>query len=226
MKKLTEDQDIISLYKSDAKEQPSEKINKTILDYAKAQSKGQTQIPQNKPHMGQTFEIKGQEIKGQAQKNLNWWPYLSLAASVTFITILAPWQWLDQTNISPPIPERNETIQLDRVERKAIDFNELKAHSSQTKTFQTPSPMKPDSYSEAVETTDEVARGQVAKGQTEPKQIAQNTDLIFSNIERLLAEGKQDKAREQLLQLIDDNPKLGQQVPESMRAALLTPEYE
>ncbi|MDV7103262.1 hypothetical protein R3X26_02460 [Vibrio sp. TH_r3] len=221
MKKLTEDQDIISLYKSDAKEQPSEKINKTILDYAKAQSKGQTQIPQNKPHKGQTLEIKG-----QAQKNLNWWPYLSLAASVTFISILTPWQWLDQTNISPSIPERNETIQLDSVEHKAIDFNELKAHSSQTKTFRNPSPMKPDSHSEEFETMDKVTQGQSAKGQTEPKQIAQNTDLIFSNIERLLAEGKQDKAREQLLQLIDDNPKLEQQVPESLRAALLKPEYE
>jgi hypothetical protein len=69
MKVPLDDQEIISLYKSNATELPSSEVDRKILEYAQAQTK---------------------------QKR-NWWPYVGLAASVGFVAILAPWQWYEQT---------------------------------------------------------------------------------------------------------------------------------
>ncbi|CAK3961681.1 conserved hypothetical protein [Vibrio crassostreae] len=69
-------EDIVKLYKESATEKPSAELDKTILDYAKKQSKAE---------------------RAPGNKRPRWWLYMGLAASVMFVTLLKPWKWHKQT---------------------------------------------------------------------------------------------------------------------------------
>ncbi|MEF1335975.1 hypothetical protein REH81_04130 [Vibrio rotiferianus] len=70
------DEDIVKLYKESATEKPSAELDKTILDYAKKQSQAE---------------------RDPGNKHPRWWPYMGLAASVMFVSLLEPWKWHKQT---------------------------------------------------------------------------------------------------------------------------------
>ncbi|USH04645.1 hypothetical protein K6Q96_23280 [Grimontia kaedaensis] len=141
----------------------------------------------------------------QHKKRIPWWTYAGLVATVSFVAFLAPWQWVDQTLEAPQDIEfmsTPETMSEEALSDSAIDA--------------VPSieilPPKPEEQ--------RLFRTAPSAAKSLPQMEMEIEDSIiteFPEVERLLDEGQEQQARELLEQMLTDNPKLFNRLPERLK---------
>ncbi|KKD61198.1 hypothetical protein RN22_06910 [Grimontia sp. AD028] len=183
------DEDIVALYKESATETPSKDLDNRILAYANSQSK----------------------------KHIPWWTYAGAAATVAFIALLAPWKWVDDTletpqsiesiiepGIEPGIEPRNAPA---FISPEALSDHEADAARSMELL-----PPKPEEQ--------RFFRNSPAAAKSLPQMEMELEESIiteFAEVERLLDEGQKQQARELLEQMLTDDPKLINKLPERLK---------
>ncbi|MDB1125766.1 hypothetical protein [Vibrio algarum] len=188
MNRPLKDEEIVSLYEQGATESPSPDLDKTILNYANTQTKNKNQR--------------------------NWWPYFGLAASVTFVTLLAPWEWAEQTLTAPTqLDNQQQTQQMEAALNKRVTL-EKKAKEMNVESLQSRSLMKSAPQAEVLEMRIE-------------QELASADDYIdeqpspFKEVEDLLANGEKEQALKLLEEILTENPRLEIQLPEILKALRL-----
>ncbi len=204
MKAPLTDQQIVSLYQAGATESPSEELDKAILDYAKAQS-----------------NTRGQE------KRRRHWPYMGLAASAVIVTMLAPWQWVDQT-LSPTSEEVMISQPQEREVEEALDSADVDDISSAVEISTSKMKKnievsnKPSFASESrAERADSSILSEFAKeGKAVDDVFADVIDNPFSEVEALLSKGEKVQAQKRLQEILQASPELQQQLPDYLKELL------
>ncbi|CZF83002.1 hypothetical protein GCE9029_03573 [Grimontia celer] len=176
------DEDIVALYKESATETSGKDLDNRILAYANSQHK----------------------------KRIPWWTYAGLAATVSFVALLAPWQWVDQTLEAPQDIEFMSTPET--MSEEALSDSAIEAVPSMEIL-----PPKPEEQ--------RLFRNSPAAAKSLPhmemeREDATNTE--FSEVEKLLNAGKEQKARELLKQMLTDDPTLLEKLPQRLRILVET----
>lgn len=170
MKAPIEDKEITSLYQSDATEVPSSELDENILSYAKSQT----------------------------VKKRNWWPQVGLAASVVFVAILAPWEWL----------ERDQIVEM---ESNSYLIKPEKVLSEPVRKKAT---MRGKSNSESM---DMLMKSAPPVALTEKPVVSGLADNPFAEIELQLKAGNKEQARLLLVKLLLERPELNEQLPDKLK---------
>ena len=190
MKKPLKDEDIVSLYREGATDVPPQALDDKILEYAKAQSK----------------------------RKKNWWPYIGLAASLALVTLIAPWRWVDQTmqplqeTYEEAIPEAVPEIRL----QSDMPVPQPAGQSVSKKEVMSERMMM--KASPQVDAVDALIEREAEIGPAFESEVQQIN--IFAEVEALLANGEQEKARTLLKSMLKDDPELKKQLPEHLKAIL------
>lgn len=152
----------------------------------------------------------------QSKKHIPWWTYAGAAATVAFIALLAPWKWVDGTLETP---QSIESIIEPGIEpRNAPAFispEALSDHEADAVRSMEVLPPKPEEQ--------RFFRNSPAAAKSLPQMEMELEESIiteFAEIERLLDEGQEQQARELLEQMLTDDPKLINKLPERLKTLL------
>ncbi|WED29709.1 hypothetical protein L3V77_20060 [Vibrio sp. DW001] len=197
MNRPLKDEEMVSLYQQGATETTSSELDEKILGYAKQQSK----------------------------KQKTWWPHIGLAASLTFVTLLAPWNWLDQTLQNPTEQEQYNALPLiSEIESEnqlmhdtpKLESRSIKAKKVESETLLLRSIQENASQSDA---SKRLMKNSETSGMT--MDIPETKEhYLFAEIELLLTNGEIEKAREQLLEMLKGDPEIEEKLPQELRDLL------
>ncbi|WP_104398966.1 hypothetical protein [Vibrio penaeicida] len=172
------DEDVVKMYKESAIEAPSKETDDAILEYAK----NSTVV--TKPHYV-----------------ANWKPIFGLAATIVFVTLLTPWDWVEEPNLI------REEIQLESISPEGIE-DTMEAQTEAVPTFSPPVPAasKMNEHKNLKSHKRMMADVPELEEQLNP----------FAQIEKLVLEGKTEEARKQLKMLLEENPALKKTLPDHL----------
>lgn len=176
------DEDIVALYKESATETSGKDLDDRILAYANSQHK----------------------------KRIPWRTYAGLAATVSFVALLAPWQWVDQTLEAPQDIEFMSAPET--MNEEVLSDSEIEAVPSMKVL-----PAKPEEQ--------RFFRNSPAAAKSLPQMEMDGEDATnteFAEIEKLLDAGQKQKARELLNQMLTDDPTLLENLPQRLRVLVDT----
>jgi len=197
MNRPLKDEEMVSLYQQGATETPSSELDEKILGYAKRQSK----------------------------KQKTWWPHIGLAASVTVVTLLAPWNWLDQTLQNPTEQEQYNALplisEIESENQIMRDAPKLESRSIKAKKVESEALLLRSIQENASQSN---ANKRLMKNSEELDMTMDTPEAkeqyLFEEIEWLLANGEKEKAREQLLEMLNDDPEIEELLPQKLRDLL------
>ena len=195
------DEDIVKLYKESATEKPSAELDKTILDYAKKQSQAE---------------------RAPGNKHPRWWPYMGLAASVMFVTLLAPWKWHKQT-LEPVQSElmlkefeyKSESVDQQMMLKSMPEENTIMSESSERLDILGSAPPVISESDTAIELQLRQQSGILKKELNAPQdeRIMSAAELI----EKLVKQGEIEKARELFAEFPEVEPILPKAIVEQIK---------
>lgn len=178
------DEEIEALYKQSANEQPSPEIDDAILNYANKSSN------------------RDQVVKS----TWNWRSVLAVAATVVFVTLLAPWKWVDDTV--------HESLEVESMMDDSLMIEErydLTPEAAPAADV----PEQPQSFLKSLPKKPESSQRMMAEA------LESHTETSpFLKTEMLLKAGKADEARKALSLLLEEQPELKDQLPEHLKALL------
>ncbi|MFC1233684.1 hypothetical protein [Vibrio sp. F74] len=197
MNRPLKDEEMVSLYQQGATETPSSELDEKIIGYAKRQSK----------------------------KQKTWWPHIGLAASITFVALLAPWNWLDQTLQNPTEQEQYNALplmsEIESENQLMRDTQKLESRSTKAKKAESEALLLRSIQENALQSE---ANKRLMKNNDESDitmDIPETKEhYLFEEIEWLLANGEKEKAREQLLEMLKGDPEIEERLPQELRDLL------
>ncbi|GLQ72999.1 hypothetical protein [Vibrio penaeicida] len=177
------DEEVVKMYKESATEAPSKETDDAILEYAKA---------------SRTVDVKPHYV-------VNWKPIFGLAATIVFVTLLTPWDWVEEPNLI------HEEMQLESISPESFD-DSMEAQTDAIPTFSSPAP----------------AASQMKEHKNVKSHERMMTDIPeleaqlnpFAQIETLVLEGKKEEATEMLKRLVEENPALEETLPDHLAELL------
>lgn len=177
------DEEVVKMYKESATETPSKETDDAILEYAKA-----NRVVDAKPHY-----------------IANWKPIFGLAATIVFVTLLTPWDWVEEPNLI------HEEMQLESISPESFD-DSMEAQTDAVPTFSSPAP----------------AASKMKEHKNAKSHERMMTDIPeleaqlnpFAQIETLVLEGKKEEATETLKRLLEENPALEETLPDHLAELL------